>query len=46
MAMTRCDECDELIDSDDDPECFTGIEHNYKERILCGNCREELLDEQ
>jgi hypothetical protein len=36
MSMVRCDECEHLIDSDEDCDCFGGI----PEGILCQWCRE------
>ena len=48
MSMITCEDCDRLIDSDDDPDCFvyTG---NYKrqhhEKVMCENCRQKYFDE-
>jgi hypothetical protein len=35
MSMCKCDQCDRLIDSDDDPECFVG-----DTSTRCEYCRE------
>ena len=43
MSMIRCDRCSVLIDSDDDPECFTSKDkpHDCEGRVLCEPCREQ-----
>ncbi len=48
MSMIRCEGCSELIDSDDDPECFVEVgnmRHLHKEIILCEPCRDRFHDE-
>ena len=38
MSMIRCDECERLIDSDDDPDCF--IDTSPTTTVsLCERCR-------
>lgn len=39
MSMICCDECEALIDSDDDPECFGG-----NDDVVCKWCREQIAD--
>ena len=42
MSMVICADCDSLIDSDDDPECFVEIGNMrrlHQTIILCENCR-------
>jgi len=39
MSMIRCEECDHIFNSDDDPECF---EYDNVALIVCESCREEL----
>lgn len=47
MSMIRCEQCGTLIDSDEDPECFTEyFKPSYGEnggelieRVLCPTCR-------
>lgn len=41
MSMIRCDECDRIFDSDDDPGCFD----EDGDRVICEPCREEIDDE-
>lgn len=47
MSVCRCDKCSDLIDSDNDPDCFiedlTG--HLGRDRIICETCRESEDDE-
>ncbi len=40
MSMCRCEECDALIDSDWDMDCFIDIADGLT-IILCERCREE-----
>lgn len=43
MSMIRCDRCAQIIDSDDDPECF--VENpgcRYGDRVICEACRYQL----
>jgi hypothetical protein len=44
VSMIGCDRCGDLIDSDDDPECFTeGLNGVMGDGpVHCGNCRERL----
>jgi hypothetical protein len=51
MSMVICVDCDSLIDSDDDPECFVEIGNMrrlHQTIIICENCRgrrdDDLLD--
>lgn len=46
--MIRCDGCNELIDSDDDAECFVEVGNmraQTKDMVLCEPCRERYFDE-
>ena len=49
VSMIRCEQCEWLIDSDDDPECFVYV-GNYKrlhaEIVLCEKCRDDREAEQ
>jgi hypothetical protein len=40
MSMVLCDCCMNLIDSDEDPDCFVG------DRIWCEACRENNMTEE
>ena len=45
MSMVRCDDCNKLIDSDYDPDCFEDIfdeeyPDNTKTTCRCTKCRE------
>lgn len=41
MSMVLCDECEKLIDSDDDPACF--IEKSKLQTlVICEWCRDDL----
>lgn len=42
MSMIRCDLCESLIDSDDDPECF--VEGNPS-GCFCKSCRDQAEQE-
>lgn len=42
MSMIRCDLCNRLIDSDDDPDCF--VEGNPS-GCFCERCREQAEEE-
>lgn len=42
MSMIRCDLCDRLIDSDDDPDCF--VEGNPS-GCFCEPCRDRAAAE-
>ena len=46
MSMIKCDGCDRIFDSDEDPDCF--IEEDYADkqpaRVICETCREEPID--
>lgn len=49
MSMCRCDGCDRLIDSDDDPDCFVEVGNMrrlHKEIILCEPCREKHYERE
>lgn len=41
MSCIRCDRCPEIIDSDDDPECFLSDDY-----VLCEACREWTLADE
>lgn len=36
MSLTRCDECEEFIDTDSDPDSCVG------DRFICESCREDV----
>lgn len=40
MSLIRCDKCDDVFDSDADPDCF--IETAEETVVICVNCRDEL----
>lgn len=40
MSMIRCDNCQDVFDSDDDPDCFVG-----HVGVLCWSCRPEEDDD-
>ena len=42
MSMIRCEWCERLIDSDDDPDCFA----ENPEEVLCEWCRDKRYAEQ
>jgi hypothetical protein len=42
MSMIRCDKCEDLIDSDIDPDCFG--EFGKGEETLCENCRQNAAE--
>ena len=49
MSMARCNRCEEIIDTDDDPEaCIAddtdGLE-KWEGKILCEQCREHETEE-
>jgi hypothetical protein len=39
MSMVRCDECEILIDSDLDPDCFNEFDETH-----CENCRQNKAE--
>ncbi len=47
MSLIKCDKCDAIIDSDEDPDCFienlTGHGEDY---VACERCREYLTQQQ
>lgn len=49
MSMIRCDRCSNLIDSDDDPDCFVDDPRHsippHPDRVLCEPCRDEQEDD-
>lgn len=51
MSLIRCDSCDAVIDSDDDPDCFIEAPDcipyvKALEAVMCGRCRERNWDRQ
>ncbi len=40
MSMCICSECECLVDSDDDPECFCEVD-GEEDIVLCIHCRED-----
>jgi hypothetical protein len=48
MSMVICFDCDELIDSDDDHECFVEVGNMRRQTstiCLCENCRGRREDQ-
>jgi hypothetical protein len=45
MSMIRCDDCERLIDSDADCDCFVGTAATGDYRALCKWCREQAFDD-
>lgn len=44
MSMARCDECDAIFDTDNDPDCFVEVGNMrrlHKTKIICMYCRED-----
>lgn len=48
MSMVRCDYCNNIFDSDNDPDCFIevivyslGVGEHYEDRIKCEPCRDK-----
>ena len=52
MSMIRCDGCDRIIDSDDDPDCFVEVGNMRRmnfTKVMCERCRDEYysaMDDQ
>lgn len=47
--MIRCDQCDSIFDSDEDPDCFVenpGLPGSMGDEVLCKWCREQREAEQ
>jgi len=47
MSMDRCHDCDRLIDTDDDPDCYIEVGNmrsQTKTVCVCEHCRELRLD--
>ena len=45
MSMVMCEQCETLIDSDDDPDCFVEVlvkRNQHVEEIYCRACRQEM----
>lgn len=42
MSLFQCDVCHDIIDTDDDPECFEFRE----DKCVCESCREEMRDSE
>ena len=43
--MIRCDECDRMFDSDDDPDCFVeagNMRRMTKDAVICEGCRDTM----
>ena len=46
MSIMRCDRCDRMIDTDDDPEAFVEVPWlDLAERVWCEPCREAEWEE-
>lgn len=45
MSMVICHRCDNLIDSDDDPDCFIPLGEG-RTRVYCEACRDEPEDDE
>lgn len=43
MSCIRCERCSDLIDSDEDPECFVAT--GSKDVVWCENCRNDMEEE-
>lgn len=41
MSMDTCAECGDLVDTDDDPDCYIDMHHNGREACVCADCRHE-----
>lgn len=42
MSMIRCERCDVLIDSDDDPDCFVEPDKlDPRSHVWCEACRDK-----
>lgn len=49
MSVIRCEACDAIFDSDEDPDCFVEVGNMrrlHKTLILCEHCRDERDIEQ
>ena len=47
MSMCICQDCDRMIDSDDDPDCFVEVGNMRRmtfTEIVCEACREKRND--
>ena len=46
MSITVCEHCGDLVDSDDDPDCFVQEWAHPKNaggmEVICETCRDEL----
>jgi len=45
MSMIRCEECDEIFDSDEDPECFVEVGNMrrlHQTKVICEYCRDDM----
>lgn len=38
MSLVRCDDCEKIVDSDYDCECFIG------DKAICECCREKFIE--
>lgn len=48
MSMCSCSKCGDLIDSDDDPDCFVEVGNMrrlHRTIILCVRCREQYYED-
>ena len=48
MSMVICKDCEILVDSDDDPDCFVYVgdyKRQHSEITLCRACRDRLDDD-
>lgn len=44
MSMARCDRCDAVFDTDNDPDCFVEVGNMrrlHQTQIVCEYCRED-----
>ena len=49
MSMVICEDCDALIDSDDDPDCFVEIGNMrrlHATKVMCEYCRDKYFEDQ
>lgn len=40
MSMMRCNDCERLVDTDDDPDSLYVVDHD--DQCICEHCRDRL----
>ena len=45
MSMTRCERCERIFDSDEDPDCFVEKPTHTSYECICESCRDEIWEE-